>query len=436
VSPLLEITVVFAVFLGLLAAGMAVPFAIGVPGLVYLLLHGGLPALKGLGLMSWGSLNSFTLTAIPLFILMAEFIQRSGLSHRTYRGLAKLVAPVPGGLLQTNVASCAMFAAINGSSVATAATIGSVAIPQLKKRGYDARLSQGSLAAGGTLGILIPPSLAMIVYGSFTETSVAKLFMAGVVPGLLLTAMFMVYIAVHAKLRPAAAPKEPGPRDARELFRAIGDMLPFVFLIGGTMGTLYLGLATPTEAAALGCLLSIVISMIWGKLTWTVFVDSLTNAVRTVGNLLFIIYTAYIFAYAISVAGVGEQVTSFVVGLKLSQFEFFLALFLLYTLLGCLVESFGMIVITVPLLYPVLVGYGIDPIWFGIILVVFIELGQISPPIGINLFVIQSISRGKFSDVVMGTVPFHLIMFVLLLLLVAFPALALWLPAHMLGTAR
>jgi tripartite ATP-independent transporter DctM subunit len=435
-TPLVEIGVVFAVFLGLLAVGLAVPFAIGVPALVYLLLHGGLPALKGLGLVSWGSMNSFTLTAIPLFILMAEVIQRSGLSHRTYVGLAKLVAPIPGGLLQTNIASCAMFAAINGSSVATAATIGGVAYPQLKKRGYRASLSAGSLAAGGTLGILIPPSLAMIVYGSFTETSVAKLFMAGVVPGLLLTLMFMIYIGVHALVWPADTPREQGPRDARDFFRAVGDILPFVLLIGGTMGTLYLGLATPTEAAALGCVLSLVISKFWGQLDWPVLRDSLTNATRTVGNLLFIIYTAYVFAYAISVAGVGEQVTSYVVGLKLSRLEFFFALFVLYTVLGCLVESFGMIVITVPLLYPVLVSYGIDPIWFGIILVVFIELGQISPPIGINLFVIQSISRGKFSDVVLGTVPFHLIMFVLLILLVVFPGIALWLPAHMLGTAR
>lgn len=433
-SPLVELAVVFAVFLGVLAVGLAVPFAIAVPALVYLLLHGGLPALKGLGLVSWGSMNSFTLTAIPLFILMAELIQRSGLSHRTYLGLAKLVAPVPGGLLQTNIASCAMFAAINGSSVATAAAIGSVAYPQLKKRGYSSQLSAGSLAAGGTLGILIPPSLAMIVYGSFTDTSVAKLFMAGVIPGLLLTAMFMLYIAAHALIKPQDAPREQGPRDRVEFFQAIKDIIPFVLLIGGTMGTLYFGLATPTEAAALGCLLAIVISKLSANLSWTIVRDSLTTSTRTVGNLLFIIFAAYIFAYAISVAGVGEQVTTWVVSLKLSRMEFFFALFVLYTILGCLVESFGMIVITVPLLFPVLVNYGIDPVWFGIILVVFIEIGQISPPIGINLFVIQSIAKGKFSDVVLGTIPFHLIMFVLLLLLVVFPELALWLPAHMIGS--
>lgn len=432
-SPLLEVAVVFSVFLVLLAAGMKVPFAIGVPGLVYLLLHGGLPALKGLGLVSWGSMNSFTLTAMPLFILMAEFIQRGGLSSRTYRGLAKLVSPIPGGLLQTNIASCAMFAAINGSSVATAATIGSVAYPELKKRSYQPALATGSLAAGGTLGILIPPSLAMIVYGSFTETSVAKLFMAGVIPGLLMTAMFMAYIGAHALWWPQHTPKEQGPRGRAEALRALADLVPFALLIGGTMSALYFGVATPTEAAALGCLLALVFAKAWGRLTWRDFRESLRSTVRSSGNLLFIIYTAYIFAYAISVAGVGELVTQFIVGLELSRLEFFLVLFMLYTVLGCLVESLGMIVITVPLLFPVLLKYGIDPVWFGIVLVLFIEMGQISPPIGINLFVIQSISREKFASIVLGTIPFHLLMLAVLCLLVWFPQLALWLPSQMSG---
>jgi C4-dicarboxylate transporter DctM subunit len=432
-DPLIQIAVVFAGFLVLLAAGMAIPLAILVPGVVYLLLQGGLPALKGLGLVSWGSMSSFTLTAIPLFILMAEILQRSGLSQRVYRGLSGLVAPLPGGLLQTNVAGCAVFAAINGSSVATAVTIGKVALPQLLKRGYSPALSAGSLAAGGTLGILIPPSLAMIVYGAFTETSVAKLFMAGVVPGVVLTALFMAYIAVHALLRPQDAPRERGFRSVAEAARGVVDLLPFVVLIAGILGGLYTGLVTPTEAAALGCLLSIVVSMIWGDLNWKIFRDSLRYSIPVIGNILFIIYAAYVFSYAISLGGIGARLTAFIVGLGLNKYEFFLALFLLYTVLGCLVESFGMIVLTVPLLNPVLHSYGIDPIWFGIILVLFIELGQISPPIGINLFVIQSIWKGKLSDVILGTIPFHLLMFVLLGLLVFFPELALWLPAHMSG---
>ena len=432
-GPELQIVVVFAVFLGLLAAGMAVPFAIALPAVLYLYFQGGLVAFKALGLVSWGSMDSFTLTAVPLFILMAEILQASGLNQRVYQGLSRLVARIPGGLLQTNIAGCAVFAAISGSSVATAASIGSAALPQLIGRQYDRRLSAGSLAAGGTLGILIPPSLAMIIYGTFTETSVAKLFMAGVVPGLLLTAMFMAYIAVQALCRPGVAPVEQGVRTAADALRAVVEMAPFFVIIGVTLGGLYLGYVTPTEAAAAGCLLAILVSAVWGHMTPAIFFDALRRSVGSIGNILFITYSAFLFSYAISYAGVGESVTAFVISLDLSRLEFFLALFVLYTVLGCLVESLGMIVITVPLLYPILHSYGIDPIWFGVILVVFIELGQISPPIGINLFVIQSIWDGKLSDVVMGSIPFHLIMFVLLGLLFLWPDLAMWLPTHMGG---
>jgi tripartite ATP-independent transporter DctM subunit len=431
----LEVLIVMAMFLGLLAAGMTIPFAIGVPAIVYLVLHGGVPALRGIGLMSWGSMNSFSLTAIPLFILMAEIMQHSGLSFRIYRGLSKLVCAIPGGLLQTNIAGCALFAAISGSSVATAAAIGTVALPQLLKRGYDRPLAAGTLAAGGTLGILIPPSIAMIVYGTFTETSVSRLFMAGVMPGLLLTAMFMSYVLVYALLRPHSAPREAGPRSLGEVGAALADLLPFAIVIGGTMGSLYFGWATPTEAAAVGCLAAVVVSAIWGRLGWAELRTAMVSSVLISGNILLIVYVAFVFSYAISVAGVGEQLTAWLVGLQLDRLEFFFALFVLYTILGCLVESLGMIVITVPLLYPVLLKYHIDPIWFGIVLVLFIELGQISPPIGINLFVIQSIWNGTLSEIVWGTIPFHLLMFVLLVLLVFWPDLALWLPQHMSGPA-
>jgi tripartite ATP-independent transporter DctM subunit len=428
-TPGIELVFILVVFVALLCFGMTIPFAITVPSVLYLVMHAGLPGLKGLGLVTWGSMNSFTLTAIPLFILMAEILQESQLSLRVYRGLSKLVAWMPGGLLQTNIAGCAIFSAISGSSVVTAASIGRVALPELARRNYSPRLSAGSLAAGGTLGILIPPSIAMIVYGTFTETSVAKLFMAGVVPGLLLTAMFMAYIAAHALLDPTVGPKEQGARNIRELLAAIVDVFPFVVLIGGTIGSIYTGLVTPTEAAAVGCMLATIIAKIWGESDFGVFKRALQSTTRVCGNILFIVYAAFLFSYAISYAGVGEQITEFLIGLKLSKMAFFVALFVLYTVLGCLVESLGMIVVTVPLLYPVLLQYGIDPIWFGVILVVFIEMGQISPPIGINLFVIQGIWKGKLSDVVMGTIPFHLIMFVLLLLLVIFPDIALWLPS-------
>ncbi len=432
-GPELQILVVTVLFLGLLTAGMAVPFAIAVPAVIYLLMQGGFPALNGLGLMSWGSMNTFALTAVPLFMFMADILSVSGLSNRIYNGLAKLVAPMPGGLLQTNIAGCAIFASVSGSSIATAASIGSVALPQLIGRSYNRALAAGSLAAGGTLGILIPPSFPMIIYGTFTETSVPKLFIAGVIPGLIMTAFFMLYIAIHAKLDPAVAPKEQGARNLHEVLRALADIAPFVALIAGTLGGLYFGVVTTTEAAVIGCFLSILLGFVFGDLTWRKLVEAMHSTVNFSGNILFLIFAAYIFSYAISFAGVGEKLTEFIVGMKLTTFQFYAVLFVLFTVLGCLIESLGMIVITVPLLFPILGKYGIDPILFGVILVIYIELGQISPPIGINLFVIQSIWDGKLKEVVYGTIPFHLIMFVVLVMVMVWPELALWLPQQMSG---
>jgi C4-dicarboxylate transporter, DctM subunit len=430
-SPELQIIVTFALFLILLTCGMAVPLAIAVPALFYLLLQGGLPSLNSLGLVSWGSMNSFVLTCVPLFMLMAEILRVSGLSSRIYGGLAKLVARLPGGLLQTNIAGCAVFASVSGSSIATAASIGGVALPQLIRRRYHRPLAAGSLAAGGTLGILLPPSFGMIVYGTFTETSVPKLFMAGVIPGLIMTALFMSYIAVHAAIRPAVAPREAGPGSMKELVAALLDVLPFAILIAGTLGGIYRGLVTTTEGATIGCILAIILGATFGSLTPAGVIEAMRNAIKFSGNILFIIFTAYVFSYAISFAGVGEKITAFIVGLDLTRLEFFFALFILYTVLGCLIESLGMIVITVPLIFPVLPNYGIDPILFGVVLVLFVELGQISPPIGINLFVIQGIWDGKLSEVVLGTIPFHLTMFVVLALVILLPDVALWLPHHM-----
>jgi len=432
-GPEVQALIVTVIFLGLLTAGMAVPFAIAVPAVIYLLMQGGFPALNGLGLMSWGSMNTFALTAVPLFMFMADILSVSGLSNRIYNGLAKLVAPLPGGLLQTNIAGCAIFASVSGSSIATAASIGGVALPQLTGRNYHRALAAGSLAAGGTLGILIPPSFPMIIYGTFTETSVPKLFMAGVIPGLIMTFFFMLYIGIHAKLVPGVAPKEQGARNMNEVLRAIGDVAPFFALIAGTLGGLYFGVVTTTEAAVIGCFLSILLGFVFGDLTLKKLAEAMHSTVRFSGNILFLIFAAYVFSYAISFAGIGEKLTEFIVGMQLTKLQFYLVLFCLFTVLGCLIESLGMIVITVPLLYPILGRYGIDPILFGVILVIYIELGQISPPIGINLFVIQSIWDGKLSEVVYGTIPFHLIMFVVLAMVIYWPELALWLPQQMSG---
>src|SRR6516164_11464075 len=289
-SPELQIVVTFAVFLLLLTCGMAVPFAIAVPAVLYLLMQGGLPALNSLGLVSWGSMNSFVLTCVPLFMLMAEILRVSGLSSRIYSGLAKLVARLPGGLLQTNIAGCAVFASVSGSSIATAASIGGVALPQLIRRKYDRRLAAGSLAAGGTLGILLPPSFGMIVYGTFTETSVPKLFMAGLVPGLIMTAAFMAYIGVHALTVPSVAPRESGPGSLRELIVALADVLPFSILIVGTLGGIYAGLVTTTEGATIGCLLAIVLGAVWGELRLDGVIAAMYSTIKFSGNILFIIF--------------------------------------------------------------------------------------------------------------------------------------------------
>src|SRR5712675_2613730 len=304
-SPELQIIVTFAVFLALLTCGMAVPFAIAVPAMLYLLLQGGLTSLNSLGLVSWGSMNSFVLTCVPLFMLMAEILRVSGLSSRIYGGLAKLVARLPGGLLQTNIAGCAVFASVSGSSIATAASIGGVALPQLIGRKYNRALAAGSLAAGGTLGILIPPSFPMIIYGTFTETSVPKLFMAGVVPGLIMTGLFMVYIGIHALIVPGVAPREQGARNVREVLRAFADIAPFVVLIAGTLGGLYFGVVTTTEAAVIGCFLSILLGAVFGDLTVKKLIAAMHSTVNFTGNILFLIFAAYVFSYAISFAGIG-----------------------------------------------------------------------------------------------------------------------------------
>lgn len=427
----LGLVLTFVLFLGLLAWGMPIAYAILLPAMTYLWILGGMNAFRALGLVSWANMNSFTLTAIPLFVLMAELLDSSGLITRVFRGLSRLLAALPGGLLQTSMAGCAVFGAIAGSSITTAAAIGAAALPQLRARGYDARLSTGSIAAGGTLGILLPPSLAMVIYATFTETSLAKLFMAGVVPGVLLTLMFMAYIAYRAIRDPSVAPREDGARSGREVVEALVDVFPVLALTFVVMWSMYAGWATPTEAAAVGSALAIVLSVMFGSFSLRSFLATVRRTVLTSGSILFLVFSAYVFSHALSFGGVGAVMTNFIVGLDLERWQFILMLFVFYIVLGCMVESLGMIVLTVPIIYPMLAPYDIDAVWFGILLVVFIEMAQIHPPTGLNLFVIQGIARGKYVDVVMGAIPFFFIMLVLAVWMVIWPDMALWLPAQM-----
>lgn len=429
----LDIFIIFGLFLTLLVIGVWIPLAIGLSGLVFLAMTSGMGAFQGLGLSIWGGVNSFTLTAIPLFILMAEFLLKSGLSERVYRGLSHLVHRLPGGLLQTNIVGCSIFSAISGSSVATAASIGTVAIPELLKRNYGRYLSVGTIAAGGTLGILIPPSIAMIIYGSFTNLSIAKLFMAGVVPGLLLVLLFMTFIGVYALIRPDVAPKseEENGDESQSAGQTLNDLMPFALLISVVLGSLYLGFATPTESAALGCVFSAIIARVWGRLDLETLYYIIQRTVQVSGSILAIVFAAYIFSYSVALSGVGQDIAAAIGGLDLSRWQLILLLFLFYTLLGCLVDSISMIVITVPVLAPVLAIYGFDGVWFGVILVLLIEIGQITPPMGLNLFVVQGVWDGRLGEVVRGVIPFYLIIILMIAIVTLVPSVALWLPEQM-----
>ena len=414
-------------FVGLLVSGMWIPFAVGIAALAYLLHAGGVPSLTSLGLVSWGSMNSFTLTAIPLFILMAEILLESGLSQRIFRGLSQVVRFLPGGLLQTNIAGCAVFAAVSGSSVACAASIGTVSVPQLRQRGYDMSLASGTLAAGGTLGILIPPSIAMIVYGTFAETSIAKLFLAGIVPGLILTALFMLYIGIRAVLNPSLAPKDVSGSTTAWL-AVVNDVMPFGVMILLLMGSLYSGIVTPTEAAALGCCIAWLVSKVWGEMSLSTLRRAIRKSVIATGSILFVVYAAFLFSYASGLAGIAKEISEGVTQAGISKEMFLLFVVLALTILGCFVDSMGMMVITVPILLPSLHVYNIDPIWFGILVVLLVELGQVTPPMGMNLFVIKNISGESLSSVIRGTMPFYGLYLLLMALIYFFPQIVLWLP--------
>lgn len=428
----IELTGILIVFVVLIFGGMWIPFVVTLTALAIIFLHFGAAGIRGLAFVGWGSMNSFTLTAVPLFILMAELILQSGLGKRLYHGLGELASRIPGGLLQTNIIGCAVFSAISGSSVATAAAIGTVAIPQLKARNYDMRLAYGSLAAGGTLGIMIPPSIAMIIYATLSDTSVVKLFMAGVVPGLLLTLLFVIYIVLAGRKSAALAERQNKGDAARlDLGAVARDLLPSAALIIVILVSLYLGIATPTEAAGFGCAAAAVIAAAYRQLTFKVIQQSLRNSLRVSGAILFIVLSAYFFSYALSMAGINRDLTNWVASLELNRYAFLSIIFVFYLVLGCFIESIAMIVITVPLLYPVIVNYGFDPIWFGVFLVAMIELGQITPPFGINLFVIQSLSGSRIEEVIAGTFPYYGIIVFFYAMLVAVPDIALWLPSHM-----
>jgi tripartite ATP-independent transporter DctM subunit len=385
------------------------------------------------GSIAWTTLNEFIIVAVPMFILLGELLLRSGVTEKMYRALAAWLSWLPGGLLHTNIGACAMFAATSGSSVATAATIGTVAIPALRERGYDERLSLGSIAAGGTLGILIPPSINMIIYGALMNVSIGRLFVGGIIPGIVLTLIFMGTIAIIAALRPDLAGRPIPPLPLRDRLRVLVDIIPVMAIFVIIMGGIYFGLATPTEAAALGVIGALLIAAFAGKLSIAMLHDAFRATVRTTATVLLIILAAFLLNFVLGLMGVGQTVSKWVQGFGLSPYGTMWLLVLVYLVLGCFLETVSMMITTVPIVVPLIVALGFDPVWFGIFLTIMMELSLITPPVGMNLYVVQGIrgGSGSINDIIVGTLPFVGGMIAITALLIYWPALALWLPGKM-----
>ncbi|PJI41955.1 TRAP transporter large permease [Ferrovibrio sp.] len=414
--------------LALLAAALPVAGALGTLGLLLDKIYSKMPLSLALGEVAWSSSKDFLLVSIPMFILLGEVLLRAGVAERMYAAMVKWLAWIPGGLMHSNIGACAIFAATSGSSVATAATVGTVALPLVKKHGYNERLFLGTLAAGGTLGILIPPSINMIIYAVLTDTSIPKLYLAGIIPGLGLAVLFMALVAVCCVVKPAWGGSTQSYSWSERLASLV-DLLPPLGIFLVVVGSIYAGLATPTEAASLGVVAALGLAAFYRRLSIAMLKEVMENTMRTTAMVMMIIVAAYFLNFVISAIGLTTMLTDFIAGLGLSKFEMLIALVIFYLILGCFMETLSMMITTIPIVAPVMFGLGFDPIWFGIIIIILIEMALITPPVGLNLFVVQSLrTHGTLNDVIAGSVPFVGIMVLLILLLTIFPGLALWLP--------
>jgi C4-dicarboxylate transporter, DctM subunit len=426
------LTTVLAVLLGAFALGLHVATTIGFTALISGWLFSPRPLMDIMSYIPWNVTTTTTLVALPLFIMMGEMLLRTGVTETMYTTLAKWLTRLPGGLVHTNVVASGLFACISGSSAATAATIGSVALPFMRARGYDNRLTLGSIAAGGTLGILIPPSIVMIVYGVLAEESIGRLYLAGFIPGLLMMAAFMAVIFVAVKLDPRKAPVESATTWSDRITSLIG-LAPILLLIFLVLGTIYLGIATATEAAALGVSGSFVLAIYYRKLSSAMLREVFLTTATTTSMIMFILVAAFVLQFVVSFLGIPSAVTKAVIALKLSTIEFVLLICVLYLILGMFMESLSMVVITVPIMVPVLKSLGIDLVWFGVIVVIMVEVALITPPVGMNLFILQSLAKNvdgkptRSADVIVGILPFLAAMLATLGLIIVFPEIALWL---------
>ncbi len=385
----------------------------------------------GIGEFTWDKSKEFVLVAIPMFILLGEIMLRAGIAQRMYNAVIQWLSWLPGGLMHANIGSCAIFAASSGSSVATAATVGTVAIPEMEKRRYNERLFLGSLAAGGTLGILIPPSINLIIYGLITDTSVPELYLAGIFPGLLLAVLFMLIIII-ACLFKKNWDGEKVQTSWAERIRTLPDLVPPILLFGVVVGSIYAGVATPTEAASVGVVFALILAGWRRMLSVQMLKEAFEGTMRTTAMIMLIILAAIFLNFVLGFMGVTQSILDAIEALGLTPTETMIILIIFYLILGMFMETLSMLLTTVPIVFPIAVKMGFDPVWFGILVTVLMEAALITPPIGVNLYVVHGVrtNGGAFNDVAYGALPFVLMMLVLITLLMVYPQIALYLPTE------
>lgn len=432
---MLEIVLtMFVVLFAFLAGGLWIGWTLAVTGTVLLAIFRDIPLDKLLAQYTWNILTTQELLALPLFIIMGEVLFRTRLSQTLFRGLSPWAALLPGRLLHVNVIGCTIFAAISGSSAATTQVVGRISLAELLKRGYSKDVAVGSLAGAGTLGFLIPPSNIMIIYGVLGDVSIAKLFTAGFIPGALLAACFMAWIMIYTTLKPELVPEAERKvriATAAEFLTSIRELGPAVFLILCVLGSMYGGLATPSEAAAVGVLGALIVAGIQRELSLPALKAIAIGSVQTCAMIALIVLGASILGSAAAFLGIPAAVAGFVSSLGLSSFMLIVALIVFYLILGCFLDGFSMIVMTLPIVMPIVKAAGFDPIWFGVFLVLVVEMAQITPPVGFNLFVIQGLTEDGLGYIARVTLPFLSIMVFFTMLLALFPDIALWLPRYL-----
>lgn len=422
----------FVLMLLRVPVGMAMGL-VGVTGFGYLV--GGVPALKLVGQTSMRTVTDYTFGVIPMFLLMGTFVSNSGMSRELFRAANTFVGHLRGGLGFATVVACGGFAAICGSSVATAATFSAVAYPEMRRFGYPQSFATGVIAAGGTLGAMLPPSTVLAVYGIITEQDIGKLFIAGIIPGVLAMSMYLSTIVVIGYVRPRFLPS--GPRTSWRqsivgLKNIWAPMLLFIFVIGGLYGLPFLPRFTPTEAGGVGASGAFLIGVFTGRLNKEKILASLLQATRTAAAVFTVLIGALIFGYFLTITETPQRVTEFLTNLGLGSYGVLALIMLMYLVLGCLMDAMAMIILTVPIIFPVVIHLGFNPIWFGIIIVMTVELGLIHPPVGMNVFVIKSVVKDvSFATIFKGVIPFIITDLIRLVILIAFPIIALWLPSHM-----